>query len=257
MLADLGAATLPHEIAGPPKDLLDAMRTMDGQQQLRRLLGSARLGSPVLIGADAAAAAVRPYAWLLNRVGDDGIKLTQAGYLPPVHVEAAFTELSSDQAWIGAGNRENLTYPVLHLRESAQQTGLLRKQRGHLLATARGRALRADPVGLWWHLAERTPVASNGQCVYQAGLLYLAAVAAGITENHETIVAELLDALGWMSGDGSPITTRSATRATSEIKDTLRRIGLVQRVGSGLDLRELPTRNAVDFARAALTAWPR
>lgn len=31
---------------------------------------------------------VRPYTWLLDRVGDDGIKLTGAGYLPPVHVES-------------------------------------------------------------------------------------------------------------------------------------------------------------------------
>jgi hypothetical protein len=86
------------------------MRSMDGQYQLRRLLGSARLGDPRLIGADTAAVAVRPYAWLLDRIGDDGIKLTQAGYLPPVHVEAPFIELECDKVWIGAGNREDLTF---------------------------------------------------------------------------------------------------------------------------------------------------
>jgi hypothetical protein len=47
-----------------------------------------------------------------------------------VHVEAAFTELEFDTVWIGAGNREDLTFPVLDLRESAQRTGLLRKHRG-------------------------------------------------------------------------------------------------------------------------------
>jgi hypothetical protein len=137
-LADLGAIASAHEITGPPRDLLDAVRTTDGQHQLRRLLGSARLRGPVLIAADTAAAAVRPYAWLLDRVGDDGIKLTQAGYLPPVHVEAAFSELGFDKVWIGAGNREDLTYPVLELRQSAQRIGLLRKHRGRLLATAGG-----------------------------------------------------------------------------------------------------------------------
>ena len=30
--------------------------------------------------------------------------------------------------------------------------GLLRKYRGMLLATLRGRKLRDDPLGLWWHL---------------------------------------------------------------------------------------------------------
>jgi hypothetical protein len=200
---------------------------------------------------------VRCYAWLLDRVGDDGIKLTQAGYLPPVHVEAALTELGLEDAWIGTGNREILSYPVLHLRQDAQRIGLLRKHRGRLLATARGRALRADPVGLWWHLAERSPARSNDQCVYQAGVLYLATVAAGMTEDHEDIVAELLDQLGWMRGDGSPITAQSAAAATSEVKATLRRMGLLQRRGSGLSEREWPNRNAIGFARAALMTWPR
>ena len=256
VLAYLDAIASPHEIAAPLRDLLAAMRTVGGQRQLRQLLAGARLDDPVLIGADTAAAAVRPYAWLLDRVGDEGIKLTQAGYLPPMHVEAAFTELGFDKLWIGAGNREDLTYPVLDLRQSAQKIGLLRKHRGRLLATARGRALRTDPVGLWWHLAERTPVASNDRCVYQAGLLYLATLAAGITADQGTIVAELLDALGWMRGDGSPITTTSAAGATSEVTDMLRRMGLLPRAGSARDGQEYPTRNAVDFARAALTAWP-
>jgi hypothetical protein len=256
-LTDLGAIAAPHEITGPPRDLLDAMRTIDGQHLLRGLLGRARLRDPVLIGADTAAAAVRPYAWLLGRVGDDGIKLTQAGYLPPVDVEAAFTELGFDDVWIGKGNREDLTYPVLHLRESAQRIGLLRKHRGRVLVTARGRALRGNPVGFWWHVAERTPCASNDRCIYQAGLLYLVTVAAGTTEDHDTVVAEMLDALGWVHDDDSPITARSAAAAIFEVKDTLRRLGLLQRVGSGLDRREQPNSSAVEFARAALTAWPR
>ncbi|MCV7150605.1 plasmid pRiA4b ORF-3 family protein [Mycobacterium pyrenivorans] len=251
-LTDLGALAPAHDIVGPLGDLLDGMRTTAGQHQLRRLLGDARLDDPVLIAADAAAAAVRPYTWLLQRVGDEGIKLTQAGYLPPAHVEAAFGELKLDKEWIGKGNREDQTYPVLHLRESAQRAGLLRKHRGRLLATARGKALSRDPVGLWWHLAERTPVASADRSVHQAGLLYLAAVAAEVTDNVDTLVAELLDALGWMSGDGSPITARSAASASFDVKDTLRRLGLLQRTGSGLHRSERVTGNGVDFARAAL-----
>jgi len=197
------------------------------------------------------------YTWMLQRVGDDGIKLTQAGYLPPAHVEAAFGELDLGKAWIGKGNREDQTYPVLHLRESAQRAGLLRKHRGRLLVTARGKALRSDPAGLWWHLAERTPVASADRSVRDAGLLYLAAVAAEVTEDVDALVAELLNALGWMSGDGSPITALSAATASFDAKATLRRLGLLQRVGSGLDRRERTTRAAVDFARAALKTWPR
>ena len=43
--------------------------------------------------AETAARMVRPYSWFLDRVGPEGIKLTSAGYLPPVHVAAAVAEL--------------------------------------------------------------------------------------------------------------------------------------------------------------------
>jgi hypothetical protein len=45
---------------------------------------------------------VRPYRWLLHRIGPDGIKL---GFLPPVHVKAAVEELEV-RDWIGAGTVE-------------------------------------------------------------------------------------------------------------------------------------------------------
>lgn len=256
VLAGLAAMPSPHELTGPLREVLDAIRTTLEQHEFRRLLGRARLHEPILIDADAAAVAVRPYTWLLSRIGDDGIKLTQAGHLPPLHVAATVTELDLDEVWIGKGNRENLTYPVLHLRESAQRTGLLRKHRGWLHATARGRALRDDPVGLWWHLAQRLPVPSNDGCAYQASLLYLAAVAAGIDSGHDQMIADLLDAIGWMRGDGTPITAGSVAYATFDIKDTLRRMGLLRQEGRGLDREERPTKNAVTFARAALATWP-
>jgi hypothetical protein len=254
VLAGFAAMPSPHELTGPLREVFDVIRTTLGQRDFRQLIGSARLQQPILIDADAAAVAVRPYTWLLNRIGDDGITLTQAGYLPPAQVAAAVTELDLDEVWIGKGNRENLTYPVLHLRLSAQRIGLLRKDRGRLRTTAKGRALRGDPVGLWWHLAQRLPVRSNDACAYQASLLYLAAVAAGIADGHDHIVADLLDAIGWMRGDGTPITAGSAAQAAFDIKDTLRRMGLLHN-GRGLDREDHLTKNAVTFARAALTTW--
>jgi hypothetical protein len=64
--------------------------------------------------------------------------------------------------WIGKGNRESQTLPVLDLRESAQKVGLLRKHRGKLLLTAQGRAMRSDPVALWSLLAGKTPPRAMG-----------------------------------------------------------------------------------------------
>jgi len=60
-------------------------------------------------------------------------------------------ELGLGEEWIGKGNLEVQTGPVLHLRETATKMGLLRKHGGMLLVTSRGRALRGDPARLWWH----------------------------------------------------------------------------------------------------------
>lgn len=255
LLADPGAAA--DESNGLLTDLLDRMDDPNSRRRLAELLTGARLDEPVLIDVDAAVAAVRPYAWLLDRVGEDGIKLTGAGYLPPVHVEAAFTELGFDAEWIGKGNREDMTYPVLDLRESAQRLGLLRKNRGRLLATTRGRALRPDPVGLWWYIAERTPATTRDRYSNDAALLYLVVVAAGVTDGFDGVVAELLAALGWVHRDRTPITPAEAGSAARDVSDILRRMGLLEQEKSMRPWRERPTRGAADFARAALTAWPR
>ena len=102
---------------------------------------------------EAAASAV---GWLLNRVGEQGIRLT-AGYLPPKVVTAAMDELGWRANGIGSCTREDTTAPILELRETAQQLKLLRKYRGQLLLTKTGAALRADPEALRRHLAQSLP----------------------------------------------------------------------------------------------------
>ena len=103
---------------------------------------------------EAAASAV---GWLLNRVGEQGIRLTAAGYLPPKVVTAAMDELGWRAKWIGSCTREDTTAPILALRETAQQLKLLRKYRGRLLLTKTGAALRDDPEALRRHLAQSPP----------------------------------------------------------------------------------------------------
>ncbi len=241
------------QLPGPLADLLGAVRTTSQRRLLRRMMGVA-MQEPVLIDLDAATTAVRPYAWLIDRVGDDGIKLTTAGYLPPVHVEAAFTELDLADAWIGMGNREQLTIPVLRLRESAQRMGLLRKHRGRLMVTARGKAARSDPSALWFQLAERMPLTSKDLCEEQAGLLFLIAVAAG-ENDPDGFVADMLDAIGRKHRDRTPITTSSAAHITRNTRDVLRRLRLLA-PDSRVAKPERVTPQAVAFARAAVRSWP-
>lgn len=240
---------------GPVDDLLRLVRTTAGKRELRELISNARLDQPVLIDAGTAGRMVRAYAWLLNRVGDDGIKLTTAGYLPPSCVTAAVTDLGLGQEWIGAGNRENQTMPVLHLRQSAIRMGLLRKRHGMLLLTSTARRLRNDPVALWWHLAERMPPRSSDSCETQAGLIRLATLAAEAPGDPDEIAARLLDAIGWVSGDGSDLTKFAAGRASWDTETVLRRLGAFTDDGHPGRVAT-PTPEGVTFARAALRTWP-
>ena len=250
--ASSAAGPLPE----PLGELVAAIRVPSYRRELRRLLDAAGLDQPVLIDAETAARMVRPYSWLLDHVGAEGIRLTGAGYLPPAHVEAAVAELDLGREWIGKGNREVQTVPVLHLRESATRMGLLRKHRGMLLTTSRGRALCEDPAGLWWHLAERMPPRSADRCETQAGLLLLAAIAARFPDDLDAFLARQLDAIGWISGDGTSLTGSAAAHAAWDTRTVLLRLG-----GFSYDRQSFrlgkPTPEGITFARAALRSWPR
>lgn len=87
-------------------------------------------------------------AWVLDRAGDDGLPLTSAGWLIPADVRAAFDAWDLGQEWIGTGNRENQTIPVLEVRELAQELRLLRRYKGRLLLTPLGRSMREDRARL-------------------------------------------------------------------------------------------------------------
>ncbi|MGI8696821.1 MAG: plasmid pRiA4b ORF-3 family protein [Mycobacteriales bacterium] len=253
VLAELGnqASDLPAALA----ELVDAVRSEAGRRALRRLIGLAELGEPVLVDAEIADRMVAPYTWLLDRVGDVGIKLTGAGYLPPSHVEAAVTELGLAPEWIGKGNREIQTMPVMSLRESAQKMGLLRKHRGSLDLTVRGRRVHADPVALWWQLAGRLPMASTDRCETQAGLILLVLVAAGATDDLDSTIAGFLGEIGWMGSDGTPLTGSMASYAAWDTKAVLRRLGGLADPTRASSSERVTADGAV-FARAALRTWP-
>jgi len=249
------AALRSSGLPAPLAELVADVRTAPERRFLLSLIEAASLDQPVLVDAATADRMVRPYSWLLDRVGSDGIRLTQAGYLPPVHVAAASAELGLGDEWIGTGNREHQTVPVLVLRETAQRFGLLRKRSGVLLLTARGSSARADPVALWWHLAERMPPASKDLCEQQAGLLLLVLLAAEATDDLEAAIARFLAAIGWMLDDGRPMTGGAAARAAWDTKAVLRRIGAFAQDRPGCYDSDEPTKAGVAFARAALHTW--
>jgi hypothetical protein len=240
-------------------ELVQAVRTPSARRQLERLVGEAELQRPVTIDLDTAARMVRPYSWLLSRVGHEGIRLTDAGHLPPGEVAAVIGTLglrAGRTARAGSPvKRENQAPAVVQLRESAQATGLVRKERGRLLRTAIGDELQSDPAGLWWHLAARMPLCSAAVSEGQPGLILLACVAARFTETLDVTIARMLTAIGWVHRDGSPLTSHEAARASSGTHAVLRRLGALpdgRRPGPGPE----SAREGVAFARAALRTWP-
>lgn len=75
------------------------------------------------------ARAVRPWQLLLEIAGTQGIPLTAAGWMRPAVVQEVYDELGMAREWIGKGNREDMTLPVLLLRESAQRAGCCARAR--------------------------------------------------------------------------------------------------------------------------------
>ena len=257
MLAELGhdLGTPATDLPEPLADLLADVRNALARRDLRRMINHALFNELPETDRAAAASMVRPYAWLLERVGADGIALTSAGYLPPVHVKAAWDALDLAKEWIGKGNREVDTVPLLRLRESAQRMGLLRKYRGRLLLTRTARKLLDDPVALWWHLAERMPLRSTSRAEDQAGMIALVLLGAGQVADMAGSLARFLGAIGWMNSDGTEMGARQAWHAAYDTRAVLRRLSAVADT-SDMRLTVQVTDEGMNFAKAALRTWP-
>ena len=220
----------------PVAELVRAVKTASARRQMQRLVGDAQLERRVQIDTGTAARMVRPYRWLLDRASDGGLRLTEAR--------------SRRRGW----PRENQVPRVRQLRESAQAMGLLRKEHGQLLVTTRGAELRFRPDALWWHLAERMPLRSAAACEVQPGMVLLVCVAARCTGTLSGTIARMLSAIGWMNGDGGPLTGAEAARATAGTHATLGWLGALPFERGGA--RALADAGGSGVRRAALHSWP-
>jgi hypothetical protein len=240
-------------IGEPLEQLLDRLRG-PGSRRVFELVERSQLHRPLMIDSDEAMTAVRPYTWLLERVVDDGIKLTGAGRLPPAVVSEAMSVLEDRVDWIGKANREEHTLPVFELREAGRPCRLVRKNKGTLVLTPTGRALRRDPVALWWHLAAALPDAS-ADIERDAGTMLLLAVGAGLPLTWDIarkVVTDGLAAAGWqISGTGEPLNEWQAFEAARDTWTILEQLAALVRPRYG-DPPAVPTPAAVTFARAAL-----
>jgi hypothetical protein len=204
-------------------------------------------------------AMLRPHSQLLELVGDKGVMLTQAGYLPPALVEAVSEVLNLDEIWIGKNNREVQTYPVLEFRESTQRLGLLRKAHNRLTLTKPGLRARADVEALWRTIAGGLPlvVTTRGPEVrasHDAGLLLLLGVAAGFPRVERTaLVTECLDILGWRTDLFSALSDQDVRELIGPTETVLEHVGAIARSAwRDPDADRSPDPAGAAFARAAL-----
>jgi hypothetical protein len=234
---------------------------MDGYvpTPMATVLEALRSRGPEVTAADRAGT-VRPYSLLLERVGRQCIALTQAGYLPPGHVRELSAELGVDESWIGKGNREAQTFPVLHFRESTQQLGLLRKARNRLSLTRAGLRALEDPDFVWQHITAALPLTLTKHgpevaAVRAAGSLLLLGLAAGLrTSERAELVAAGLNAGGWPDRQGNPLApshARRLTEPTSTVLEYMKIVPSLLRRGSS-DADPPVSDVGIAFARAAL-----
>lgn len=207
----------------PVPDELAALRTrleLRGDPALTHLLERATT-QPVIEVDDAdAAQLLEPYRLLIEAIGD-GVQLTAAGYLPPALVEHLADRTGVTEWWIGAANREDLTWPLARLRASARTLGLINVRKGRLTATAIARRCRDRPLLLWRHTISRLPVGKT-DFDRQAGWVTVAVVAGGVpAERWHTEIAALLQALGWCTQGRGSLAPAAVANPTLDVFDIL------------------------------------
>jgi hypothetical protein len=219
---------------------------------LRRHLRRTQLLEPAPIETQSAAELVRPYLWLLDRIGVDGMQLTDAGWMPPAAVLEGMTTLGWRQPWYGQANREESAPPIRMLRESAEGMRLIRKVKGRLQLVARTRRLVADPEALcrqvaWMLLRQRM---TEGQAI--AGTLLALGIADASISTRDSAtytVLGMMNELGYADQEGRPLDERWFHALTAPVLAVFSVLGLWQGI-AGQD--EPPTQAMQLVARLAL-----
>jgi hypothetical protein len=174
---------------------------------------------------------LEPLRWLLGEIGE-GVRLTQAGYLPKALALAA----DERYGWFGLAPRftvrgERDLPELTTLRDLAREGRLLTVRKPTLSLSARGRALLDDPGGLSREVLAR--FLARGTWAGDAALA-LAVVLLSHPQDGRPLLKDDLDqaVLGhlsprWRSGD-QPVTQRHAAVATWDAIRLARVFGWVE-----------------------------
>ncbi|MFH8249502.1 plasmid pRiA4b ORF-3 family protein [Microbacterium sp. B2969] len=189
--------------------------------------------------------AVTPFAWLIGRVGVEGMTLTKAGWMPPAAVLEGMTTLGWRDDWIGEANREDLTYPMRELRASAERLRLIRKVNGRLELVSRTRAaidkagVLAEQIG---RMLLRQRMTDSQRVASTALVIGLADESISSRRDAERQVLDLVNELGYVDAQGRELDQRWFRSLTEPVLEVLEQLGLWRLDGRR---RDIPPTDAV------------
>lgn len=223
------------------------------RSNLRRHLRRRGLLAPAELRDEDLADSVKPFAWLIDRVGVEGLTLTKAGWMPPAVVLDGMTALGWRDEWIGEANREDLTYPMRELRASAERLRLIRRLKGRLELISRTRPAIGRPAVLAEQIARMLlrQRMTDGQRV-AATVLVIGLADGSITTRRdaERQVIDVLNELGYIDPQGRELDRRWFSALTEPVLDVLEALGLWRADGRRRDVP--PTDVVRVIARLAL-----
>ncbi|MBS1908227.1 MAG: plasmid pRiA4b ORF-3 family protein [Actinobacteria bacterium] len=189
-----------------------------GSEALRDLLVLPATARTTELSREDAARITEPFRMLLDVIGD-GVPLTSAGYLKPADVELIALRTGVTDWWIGKANREDLTWPVADLRDTARALGLVSVRKGRLSPTLAAGRVAGDPVALAEHIAARLPLGKPG-AERDAGWAALAVAGSETPVGRwDSLISAVMYDIGWRDGanPSSPPHPDSRTLSALEI----------------------------------------
>lgn len=221
-----------------PIALLASELPVPFRSNLRRHLRRSGLLAPGELPDDVGEAAAS-FAWLIDRVGIDGLTLTKAGWMPPAVVLDGMTTLGWRDGWIGEANREDLTMPMHKLRASAERLRLIRKVKGRLEVPVRMRSLIGQPALLAGQIARMLLRQRMTDVGRTAGTLLVLGLADGSITTRgdaEHQVIGILNDLGYVDAEGRELDRRWFLGLTEPVLDALDALGLWRSDGRRRDV---------------------
>jgi hypothetical protein len=166
------------------------------------------LATPDPPAADAIAAALHPLLWLLERVGDTGQAMTQAGYLNrPFVVEVWKQRPWTDELLpLDKPPRSESDDFILHsLRTFAQHAGLVRITKRVLRRTELGDRALADPLAAWQAVVARLGgTAWERFIVETAATLFVVSRGTIAARSLVDTISQVAGELGWRTDERLP-----------------------------------------------------